>query len=74
MTPQRTDLVLTADVPNSKADVLVLHSLHVEADGGDGGDHLAKLELVEHGGLAGVVEAKQKNAHLLVRLALQLAQ
>ena len=28
----------------------------------------------QESGLAGVVEAQQKNAHLLVRLALQLAQ
>ena len=28
--PQRTDLVLTSDVPHSETDVLVLHCLHIE--------------------------------------------
>ena len=30
MAPQRSDLVLTPDVPDSEADVLVLHRLYVE--------------------------------------------
>ena len=54
--PQRPDLGLAAHVPDGEVDVLVLHALHVEADGGDGGDHLAQLELVQHGRLAGVVQ------------------
>jgi hypothetical protein len=34
----------------------VLNALHVEADGGHGGDDLAEFELVENGGLAGAIE------------------
>ena len=30
MTPQRSDLVLTSDIPHGERDVLVLDSLHVE--------------------------------------------
>jgi hypothetical protein len=30
MSPQRSDLVLSTDIPNSKLDVLVFHSLDVE--------------------------------------------
>ena len=56
MTPQRTDLVLTADVPDSKADVLVLHRLHVESDGGNSGHDLAQLQLVKNRGLASSVQ------------------
>lgn len=31
MAPERSDFVLTADVPNREADVLVFHCLDVEA-------------------------------------------
>jgi len=47
MSPQRTDLVLTANIPHIELCVFVCNSLDVEADGGDGGDVLVKLELVE---------------------------
>ena len=47
MSPQRPDLVLAADVPHCEADVLVLHSLHVEPDGRDSGDDLTELQLVQ---------------------------
>ena len=59
MSPQGSDLVLTSDIPDGEVDVLVLDRLDVEPDGGDGGDDLAELELVEDGGLAGGVEAKR---------------
>lgn len=65
MPPQGPDLVLAADVPDIKFDVLVGNGLDVEADGGDGGNVLAQLELVEDGGLAGGVEAEHEQAHLL---------
>jgi hypothetical protein len=55
--PERADLVLAADVPHRERDVLVLDGLDVEADGGDGRDNLAELELVEDRGLAGGVQA-----------------
>ena len=44
--PQRADLVLSSDIPHGEVNVLVLDGLDVEADGGDGGDNLAELELV----------------------------
>ena len=56
MSPQRTDLVLTAHVPHCEADVLVLHGLHVEPNGGDGGHDLAQLQLVEDCCLTGSVQ------------------
>jgi hypothetical protein len=31
VTPQRTDLVLTTDIPNGELNVLVFHSLDVES-------------------------------------------
>lgn len=47
VSPQGTDLVLAADVPDVELCVLVGDGLDVEADGGDGGDVLVELELVE---------------------------
>jgi len=35
-------------------------------DGGDGGDNLAKLELVENGGFTGSIQTDHKDAHLLL--------
>lgn len=40
--------------------------LDIEADRRDGGDNLAKLELVQNGGLSGGVEADHKDAHVLL--------
>lgn len=65
MSPKRTDLVLATDIPDVKLDILVGDGLDVEADGGNGGDVLAELELVEDGGLAGGVEAEHEEAHFL---------
>ena len=49
MSPQGTDLVLASDIPDVELGVLVCDSLHVEADGRDGGDILVKLEFVKDG-------------------------
>lgn len=65
MPPQRTNLVLTTDIPDVKLDILVGDSLDVEADGRNGGDVLAELELVENGGLAGGVETEHEQSHFL---------
>jgi hypothetical protein len=35
-------------------------------DGGDGGDDLAELELVEDGGFTGGIEADHEDPHLLL--------
>lgn len=35
-------------------------------DGGDGGDDLTKLELVEDGGFTGSVETDHQDSHLLL--------
>jgi hypothetical protein len=47
MSPQRTDLVLAADIPDIELCVFVRDGLDVEADGGNCGDVLVELELVE---------------------------
>ena len=74
--PQRTDLVLTAHIPHGEVDVLVLNSLHVEPDGGDGRNDLTELQLVEDGGLTGGVEPDHEDSHVLLpeELAEQLSK
>ena len=66
VSPEKSDLVLTADVPHSEGDVLVLDSLHVETDSGNGSDDLTELELVEDSGLTSGIEADHEDAHLLL--------
>lgn len=58
MAPQRTDLVLAADVPNVELDVAQRNRLHVESHCRDGGDVVLQFELVQDGGLAGGVETE----------------
>ena len=47
MSPERSDLVLTAHIPDGEADVLVLNGLHIEPNGGDGRHNLPQLQLVQ---------------------------
>jgi hypothetical protein len=49
MSPQRPNLILSAHIPDIKLDILVCYSLHVEANSGNSGDILVKLQLVEDG-------------------------
>nr|KAF6363111.1 hypothetical protein mPipKuh1_010108 [Pipistrellus kuhlii] len=55
--PQRPDLVLAVYVPHDKADVLILHSLHVETYGGNGVHDLTQLQFVQDGGLPSSVQS-----------------
>jgi len=66
MPPQRSDLVLTTDIPHCELNVLVLDGLDVEADCGDGGDNFTKLELVQDSGLSGGIETNHQNSHLFL--------
>lgn len=47
MSPQRSNLVLSTDVPHVELDVLVCYRLNVEADCGNGGDSLVEAKLVK---------------------------
>lgn len=40
MSPQRSNLILSSNIPNIELNVLVCNSLDVETDGRDGGDIL----------------------------------
>lgn len=65
MSPQRTNLVLTADIPDVKLDILVRDRLDIEADSRNGGNILAELELVENSRLSSRIETEHEQAHLL---------
>lgn len=47
MSPERSNLVLAADIPNVELDVLVCNRLDVEADCRNSGDILPELQLVQ---------------------------
>jgi len=66
MSPQRTDLVLTADVPHGETDVLVFNSLDIEPNSWDGGDDLSQLELIKNGGFTSSIKPHHENPHLLL--------
>jgi len=63
--PQRSDLILTTDIPHSEVDVLVLNSLDVETDGRDRRNDLTELELVQNRGLSGGIKTDHQNTHVL---------
>jgi hypothetical protein len=46
MSPQRSNLVLTTDIPDVELCILVRDGFDVEADCGDGSDVLFELEVV----------------------------
>lgn len=66
MPPERSDLVLASHIPDSELDVLVLDSLDVEADGGNGSNDFTQLQLVQDSGLSGSVQTDHENSHLLL--------
>jgi hypothetical protein len=67
LSPQKSYLVLTTNVPHGAIDVLVLDRLHIETHGGRGVDYLAQLELIQNGRLACRIEAHHQQAAVLVR-------
>ena len=53
---------LYLDQPN----VLVLDSLHIEADCGNSGDDLSQFQFVEDGGFTGSVKSDHEDPHLFL--------
>jgi len=66
MTPQRTNLVLTSNVPNVEFDVFVVDCFYVESYCGNGVDMLAKFQLVQDGRFSGCVQTQHQDPHLFV--------
>jgi len=66
MSPQRSDLVLSTNIPYCELDVLVFDSLNVETDCRDGCDDFTKLQLIQDCGLSGGIQTNHQNSHLLL--------
>ena len=64
--PQGSDSLLSTAIPHGKRHVLVFDGFHVEADRGHRFRCFPKLELVQNGGFACVVEAQHQDSHLSV--------
>mmetsp|Transcript_16073 Transcript_16073/g.26848 ORF Transcript_16073/g.26848 Transcript_16073/m.26848 type:complete len:253 (+) Transcript_16073:59-817(+) len=66
VTPQRTDLILTTDIPNCERDVLVFNSFNVESNSRNRGNDFTKLQFVENGSLSGGIKTNHQDTHLLL--------
>lgn len=55
VSPEESDLVLTADVPHVESNVLVFDGLDIEADRGYSVHNFTQLHFVEDGGLTSCV-------------------
>ncbi len=51
VSPQRSNLILSSNIPHCKANILIFDGLYVETNGWNGGYNLTQLELVKNGGL-----------------------
>lgn len=67
MSPQRSDLVLTTDIPDVELDILIDDRLDVKPDGGDGGDILIELQLIEDSWSLGCGDDQLSLSPMMVR-------
>ena len=65
MPPQRTNLILTPNIPHIKLDILIRHRLDVKPHGRNRSHVLSQLELVQNSRLARGVETEHEEAHFL---------
>lgn len=65
MSPQRSNLILSSNIPNIELHVLVCNSLDVESDSRDGGDVLVQAQSVEDCGLSCGIKTQHQQSHLL---------
>merc|ERR1711991_808932 len=63
VSPQRSDLILSSYIPYSEANILVLDSLNVETNSGNGCDNFTQLKLVQDRGLSGSIQTHHKDSH-----------
>jgi len=64
--PQGPQFLLATDIPHSENYILVLNLLNIEADGRDGGENFANVQLIEYGGFSSCIQPKHHHPHLLV--------
>ncbi len=65
MSPQRSNLVLSSDIPYVELDILVCDGLDIEADSWNSSNILVELEFVQNGRLSGSIETQHQQSHLL---------
>ena len=56
MSPKRSDFVLATHIPDCKTDILVLHCLDIEPNGGNGGHNLTQLQFVQNCSLTSCIQ------------------
>jgi len=66
MPPKRSDFVLTTHVPDSEANVLVLHSLNIKPNGGNSCHYFAKFQFIQDGGFTSSIKSNHQYPHLLL--------
>jgi len=66
VSPERSNFVLSADVPHCETDVLVFHGFHVETNSRDCGHDFAQFQLVENCGFTGGIQTDHQNSHFLL--------
>ena len=66
MSPELSDLILTAYIPDVEGDVFVGYLLNIESNGWNRCDDFSELELVEDGGLTSGIETDHEDSHFLV--------
>jgi len=64
--PERSNFVLSADVPHGEADVLVFDCFHIETNSGNSGNDLAQFQFVENGGFTRCVKTDHQDSHFLL--------
>jgi len=66
MSPQRSNLILSTNIPYGELNVLVLNSLNIETDCGNCCNNFTELELVQNGGLSSSIQTNHQDSHLLL--------
>jgi hypothetical protein len=64
MPPQRSDLVLSTNIPNIELDILICDSLDVKPYGRDCGDVLIQLQFIQYRCLSSCIQPQHQQAHL----------
>mmetsp|Transcript_35595 Transcript_35595/g.82663 ORF Transcript_35595/g.82663 Transcript_35595/m.82663 type:complete len:367 (+) Transcript_35595:560-1660(+) len=62
--PERSNLVTATHIPTGQLHALVFYGFNVEANGGDGGDHLSQFQLVQHGSFSGCIQSDYQDPAL----------
>lgn len=66
MPPQRSNLILSSDIPDCERNVLVLDRLHIKTNGRDSGDNFTEFKLVKDGCFTSSIETDHKDSHFLL--------